>query len=88
MKAIVTKFHGATDTRGSRISASDSDGNRVSITYNHALDHSHNHDAAAIALCRKMGWAGHNLMRGGVKGGNVYVFDAPSNRLRLPEDMK
>jgi hypothetical protein len=88
MKAITTKFHGATNTKGSRITATDADGNRISVSFDHALDSEHNHDAAAIALCRKMGWTGHNLMRGGVKDGNVYVFDAHSNRLRVPEDLR
>ena len=36
-KAITTKYHPATDTRGSRVSAKDMDGNRVSISYPYAL---------------------------------------------------
>lgn len=81
MKAIITKFHGPTNLRGARYTASDSDGNKVTVGMNYALSSEENHDAAAIALCRKMGWTQHNLMRGGIVGGNVYVFDHSSNRL-------
>ncbi len=74
MKAITTKYHGPTNTRGSRVSASDEDGNRVSLPYDHALNQDEMHDAAALALCAKMKWIGHDLMRGHQKQGNVYVF--------------
>jgi hypothetical protein len=72
MKAIITKYHGPTNSRGSRISASDEDGNRVTVSYDHA---SHDpHRLAAIALCKKMGWTG-TLIEGGLGNkGNVYVW--------------
>lgn len=76
MKAITTKFHGPTNTRGSRYSASDGNGNRVSIPADDGLNHEGNHDAAAVALCHKMKWTRFNLVRGGLARGNVYVFDA------------
>jgi hypothetical protein len=82
MKAITTKYHGPTDTRGSRYSASDADNNRVSISIDHENGSEANHDAAAIALCHKMKWDGP-LMKGAVKGGYVYVFDAHANRVRF-----
>ncbi len=83
MKAITTKFHGPTNMRGSRYSATDSDGNKVTISTDYALSSEGNHDAAAIALCAKMGWTGHDLVRGGTKGGNVYVFDSQYERVRV-----
>lgn len=83
MKAITTKFHGPTNTRGSRYSATDSDGNRVSVSADYALNADGNHDAAAIALCVKMGWTRHGLVRGGINGGNVYCFDVDCNRLAM-----
>lgn len=73
MKAIVTKFHGPTDTKGSRFSASDEDGNRATVHADHALSGEENHDRAAIALCRKLGWKG-TLVRGGLGHGHVYVW--------------
>lgn len=83
MKAIVTKYHGPTNTRGSRISATDLDGNKVTLSYASELSSEENHDAAAKALCVKMGWTQHPLMRGGLAHGNVYTFDAPCNRVEV-----
>lgn len=73
MKAITTKYHGATNTRGARISATDGDGNRVSIPYPHELSGAAVHAEAALALCAKMGWEG-DLIAGGTKDGYVFVF--------------
>jgi hypothetical protein len=85
MKAILTRYHGPTNTRGSRYSATDSDRNRISIPADYSLNSEGNHDKAAMALCVKMGWVQHPLMRGGTPTGNVYVFDDPSNRLEFHE---
>ncbi len=73
MKAIVTKYHGATDTRGSRITASDEDGNRTTIPYPHELSGQAVHRKAADALCAKMGWPG-KLAGGSLRDGYVFVF--------------
>ncbi len=73
MKAIKTVFKGATDTRGSRIIASDEDGNRVTIGYPHELSGMDCHAKAAVALCLKMGWSG-TLHGGGLKDCYVFVF--------------
>lgn len=77
MKAIITKYHGPTNTRGSRISASDQDGNRISMSYESDLSSENMHDKVAKALCVKMGWTGHSLVRGGFPDSNVYVMLAP-----------
>ncbi len=76
MQAIMTKYYGPTNTRGSRIKAWCSGGS-VSVTYDHALSSEANHDAAALKLVEKMGWAGdrfNKLARGGMETGNVYVW--------------
>jgi len=73
MKAIQTKYHGPTTVRGSRISASDLDGNRVIISMPSELNHDEAHRAAAEALCRKMGWTGV-LAQGGLAKTEVFVF--------------
>lgn len=80
MKAIVTKFHGPTNYKGSRYSATDSDGNRVMLSADHALAPEGNHDRAALALCRKMRWEG-TLVRGSIGTQNVYVFDMVYERI-------
>lgn len=73
MRAIEAKYHGATNTRGSRISASDGDGNRVSIPYPHELSGEDVHRKAADALCAKMKWSGE-LVGGATKSGYAFVF--------------
>ena len=88
MKAITTKYLPATDTRGSRISAFDEDGNRITIPYDCALSGEAVHRKAAVALCRKMGWS-DNLIGGGVKGGYVFVFsddDIRKKAVQFPDD--
>ncbi len=91
MKAIWTKYIGPTNYRGSRVKATAEDRNAfgsalaVTIEYDDALSIEANHDAAAVALCLKMGWPG-GLVRGGRPDGcgNVYTFDADCNRVANP----
>jgi hypothetical protein len=64
MKAIVTKYFGPTDTKGSRIKASDEDGNSITIPYDYALSGEALHKKAAIALCEKMHWDGNLITQG------------------------
>jgi len=72
MKAIVTKYLGATDYRGSRIVATAEGGHRVTVRYDHGASDPHN--IAAVALCKKLGWTGE-LIAGGLPDGRcVYVF--------------
>lgn len=73
MKAIVTKYHGPTNTKGSRITATDEDGNRTTISYPHELSGEAVHLAAAQALCDKMKWTG-KLSGGSLKNGYVFTF--------------
>lgn len=75
MKAITTKYHGPSNTRGARISASDMDGNRATIDYPYDLSGEACHKAAADQLCAKQGWMGADTLVGGaIKGGYVFVF--------------
>ena len=75
MKAIKTKYKGPTNTRGSRIIASDEDGNCVTISYPYELSGEAVHRKAAEALCAKMQWTGaENLIGGSLKNGYVFVF--------------
>ena len=73
MKAIQTKYIGATNTRGSRIKAFDEDGNSTTIPYPHELSGEEVHRKAAEALRDKKGWKGE-LVGGGIKSGYVFVF--------------
>lgn len=73
MKAIKTTYHGPTNFRQSRIvaSAEPHKVNRISLPYDHELDAVDNHEAAAAALCTKMGWTGE--LRSGCIDMGVYV---------------
>jgi len=78
MKAILTKYLGPTDFRGSRIVAHDDDGNRVTVTYRHELNSEENHRAAADALCAKMEWTGE-MVGGCTRHGYAFVFTGKEN---------
>jgi hypothetical protein len=77
LQAIVTKYHGPTNSRGSRISAK-ADAGRITVSYDYGA--SDPHHVAAIALCEKLKWYG-DLIPGGLPSGtgNCYVF-APNSR--------
>lgn len=73
MKAIATTYFGPGNVRGSRVQASDCDGNRIMVPYDHALNADGNHAAAAQALCAKMEWHGE-LVSGSLGSGYVFVW--------------
>ena len=56
MRAIITRYLGPTNFRGSRIVADAGKGARLTMPYDHALNTNENHAEAAKALCLKMGW--------------------------------
>ncbi len=67
MKAIRTKTIAPTNTKGTRIKASDADGNFIVVSGSHS-----SHADAARQLVEKMGWAGTYV--GGSLGDDGYVF--------------
>lgn len=73
MKAIITKYFGPTNTRGSRIKATDGDRCSITIPYPHELDSEEAHRKAAEALRDKMKWKGE-LIAGWIKNDCVFVF--------------
>ena len=72
-KAIITKHLPATNHRGSRIKATDDDGNTATISYPYEASGEASHRKAADALCAKMGWD-NNLVGGSLKRGYAFVF--------------
>ena len=83
MKSIFTKYLPATNTRGSRIKAYDSDKcNSITLPYDDALSTDYVHRGAALALCHKLGWTG-TLVEGGSDTGNVYVFLTDYNTIDI-----
>lgn len=86
MKAIQTRYYGATNTRGSRIVATAEGGakpHRVSIPYPPELSGEAVHAAAAVKLCEKLGWTGI-LVGGGLPNGDyAFCFQSDTN-YKLP----
>lgn len=86
MTTITTKFLGPTNNRGARYKAFDDDGHNTTLYIDHALNSEQNHNRAAIALCKKMGWEGP-LFSGDIsKGQKVYIFYDYSNVIEVPLD--
>ena len=74
MKAIVTKYHGPSNVRGTRYSATAEGGNRVIISSDDRLGFEANHSSAALELCKRLNWRGE-LVSGCLPTGDyVFVF--------------
>lgn len=76
---IVTKYLGPTNTRGSRVKAVASGSApdhkmEITVGWNHRHGCDENHRLAAMALAKKLGWAGRWIAGGG-NAGNIYVVD-------------
>jgi hypothetical protein len=72
-QSIETKYLGPTNYKGSRIKATAAGGMSITVGYRSELNVDENHQAAAVALCEKLGWGG--LMQGGsTRSGYVFVF--------------
>lgn len=57
--SVTTRFHGPTDTRGSRVSATYGHGDfrvRISHSWSHSLSSEENHQGVAMKLAEQMGW--------------------------------
>jgi hypothetical protein len=78
MKAIRTHYVGPSNFHGSRVIASDSDGNRVNLGWDDALNSDENHKAAQVALCKKMKWTGE-MVSGEHCNSHYWVF-LPTSR--------
>lgn len=71
MQAIITKYHGPTNTKGERITAR-ADAGRVCIPYPYELSGEDVHKAAAEKLRERLGW--HGTLAGGSIPGGGYAF--------------
>lgn len=76
MQAIVTKYLGPTNYRGSRVKVM-CDAKTMTVSWSHEDNTDDNHDFAVRRLCAALGWCG-TLVRGGLPlrmpFANVYVF--------------
>jgi hypothetical protein len=69
MQAIRTRYHGATNTRGSRITATCEAGS-LTLPRNYSLDFDQDHARVAQALVERLGWSG--TYHGGGFGDDYY----------------
>jgi hypothetical protein len=93
MQAIITKYIGPTNIRGSRIRAF-CEGGSITIGYPHELSGEDVYRKAAVALCERLGWTAEkgysrsiapdfsNLIGGVTKTGYVFTF-APIDEARV-----
>jgi hypothetical protein len=86
MKTIHTKYHGATNYRGSRISATDGD-RTIYISYPHELSGDAVHDAAFFEFMHRSNWSGV-YHRGHTKTGCVYVCECSDSAICVPKNGK
>ena len=73
-EAIITKYHDATHTKGSRVTATACGGVKVSIPYPHDLNGEAVHMAAAAALMAKAGRKGKLVAGLMPTGGYVFIL--------------
>jgi hypothetical protein len=72
-QAIVTKYIGPTNTRGSRIKAT-ADAGSITVPFNYRLKtFEENHRAAAVALQNKFNWQG-NLIGGSLPACSKHCY--------------
>lgn len=72
-QAITTSFRSPTNSQGSRVIAR-CEAKRISVGWDHTLDASANHAAAALQLLDLLGWSERNdLVMGGTRDGFVFV---------------
>lgn len=70
MQAIRTRYHGATNTQGARITAKASGGRSLTLPRDYSLDVDQDHARVAQRLVDRLGWTG--VYHGGSFGGDFY----------------
>ncbi len=71
-KALATKYHGPTHTKGSRVSVSAVHSKRKFYSWNYDLSDFENHSSAAMRYAQEMDWKG-TYAGGGTAEGYVFV---------------
>lgn len=72
-QAIVTKFLGPTNHKGSRIKAKCEAG-QLTVAWDYAKDTGGNHKAAAQALLKQLGWDDRPFFGGALPTNDGYAF--------------
>lgn len=79
MQAIVTKYLGPSNVRGSRIKATCQAGS-LTLSWDDSLNPDSNHRAAAIALADKLQWNGQWVSGSLPSGESVWVLQSDDKR--------
>lgn len=74
MKVITTRFLGPTNTKVSRIKATEPEGKNIVLSYRYDLSSEENHRSVAESLRDNMGWTGE-LFGGWARGCYAWVLD-------------
>jgi hypothetical protein len=82
MQYIKTKYLCPTDHKGSRIKATASGGQTLTIHYDHALNSDDLHAKAALELAARLGWSGEYAAGSG-DDGHVFVPVTEANTYSL-----
>jgi hypothetical protein len=82
MQYIKTKYLCPTDHKGSRIKATASGGQTLTIPYDHALSSDDLHVKAALALAARLGWSGE-YAAGRDDNGHVFVPVTEANTYKV-----
>ena len=82
MKAIIVKYLGATDTKGTRLKASDGDNNQLTLSRDYSLDFDKDARRVAEAFINKMGWNVVISGQGGLKNSEVFTITHKSESER------
>lgn len=73
-QAIIIKYVGPTNTRGSRVRVKTGSGLSMMVPWDSELDTAENHIDAAQAMMKKQGWDQYNdIVGGGTQDGYVFV---------------
>jgi hypothetical protein len=74
MKAIITKYHGPSNMKGSYISAKAEGVKAIKVPFDYSLDDYARHEKAALELCTKYNW-GNSILGGGIDSDSMaWVF--------------
>ena len=84
-QAIVTKYHGPGNVRGSRVKATASAGS-CTLAWNDALGDDANHAKAALTLCNRFGWSG-DYFSGGLPDGSRVLVECDRPRSKPNRDV-
>jgi len=79
-QAIVTKYLGPSNVRGSRVKATAQAGS-LTLNWDDALNAGDNHRIAAHALARKFKWSGAWVGGGLPSGENAWVMDPQGSQV-------